>query len=172
MVGLGVLVALVAFILVVEFGLSAGLVHQGVSVRGLDVSGQTLTEAIETLDERGELLQFEPVTFTAEGFDCDFVPDELGWGRQSADTAAAAMAVGRKGGFFGVLGDRIEAWTSGVVVRWDGSPDAAKVGRFVQRCARQAEGLGLELDKGQIRFRIRQSIVTWPRRVFQIPLAG
>ena len=170
LLGLGVVLAVIAFALVVEFGISAGRVHEGVTVRDLDVGGQTLTEAIATIDERGRELQFEPVVFTAEGFDCDFVPDDLGWGRQAADTAAGAMAVGRTGGLFRAVGDRVRAWTGGVVVRWDGAPEPAKVTRFIDRCEREAVGLGLELDRGQMRFRIRQAIVTWPRRVFEIPV--
>lgn len=170
---IAIAVAFAAYALVVDLGMSAGQIHAGVTVRGLDVGGLTEAEAAALLEERGHLLQQTPIVFSTEGFDCRFVPAELGWGPQPFDTARSAMAVGRSGGWTQALADRWRAWTGGVDVPWAGSPDPGKVGRFLNQCEELAEGLGLELDRGRTRFLIRRTIETWPRaQILDLPVSS
>jgi hypothetical protein len=164
------ILAALAYLLLLEFAINAGRVHHGVSVEGFDVGGLNRTEAEEALDTRGEEMKVSPMIFTTEGFDCRFTPAQVGWGPQEFETTNAAMSVGRGGSWTEALGDRLRAWTDGVQVKWSDSPDAAKVGRELNRCEEQAAGLGLEIDRARLRYEIRRAIVTWPRIPVPIPL--
>lgn len=167
-----VVVGLAAYALLVEFAVNAGRIHHGVDVHGLDVGGLNHAEAQEVLERRGEEMKTSPMIFTTEGFDCRFTPEDVGWGPQAFDTAAAAMEVGREGGPVTALRDRLRAWTGGVTVDWAGSTQPARVGREVVRCERLAQGMGLEIDRPRLRFLIKRAVVSWPREPFPIPLAG
>jgi hypothetical protein len=164
-------VGALGYVLLLEFAINAGRVHRGVSVQGYDVGGLNYTEAVEELSARGTELKVAPMIFTTEGFDCRFTPAHIGWGPQPSDTADDAMEVGRRGGVLEALGERWSAWTDGVTVEWAGSPDAAKVGRELNRCEEQAAGLGLEIDRPKLRYAIKRAIVMWPRQPVPIPLA-
>jgi hypothetical protein len=164
-----VILGVLGYAAVVEFGLTAGRVHEGVTVKGLDLGGMTLTDAAEALERRGELLRTEPIIFTAEGMTRCLVPFELGWGPQSFATAEAAMDVGRMGGLT-VLGDRVRAWLWGIEVEWVGRPSWRRVTDLLDEWERQAEASGFELRRFLLRKLIRRAIVTWPRRPFEIPL--
>jgi hypothetical protein len=164
-----VIVGALGYAVVVEFGLTAGRVHEGVDVEGVDLGGMTLTDAADALEKRGELLRTEPIIFTAEGMTRCLIPYELGWGPQSFATAEAAMDVGRKGGL-SVLGDRMRAWLWGVQVDWVGRPSWHSVTDLLDEWERQAEASGFELRRFLLRKRIRRAIVTWPRRPYEIPL--
>lgn len=164
--------ALAAYLLLVEFAVNAGRVHHGVDVQGVDVGGLNHAEAQDVLTQRGEEMKASPMIFSTEGFDCRFTPEDVGWGPQAFDTAAAAMAVGREGGILQALRDRWRAWTEGVTIDWGGSPDPARVTRELNRCEQIAEGLGIEIDRPRLRYKIKRAIVAWPRAIFTIPLAS
>ncbi|MGH2695032.1 MAG: hypothetical protein ACRDJJ_09510 [Actinomycetota bacterium] len=165
-----VVVGVLGYAAVVEFGLSAGRVHDGVTVDGLDLGGMTLEDASNALERRGELLRTEPILFSAEGMTRCLIPYELGWGPQSFATAEAAMDVGRKGGAVSALGDRMKAWVWGIDVDWVGRPSWHSVTDLLDEWERQAEAAGFELRRFLLRKRVRRAIVTWPRRPFGIPL--
>lgn len=164
------LIATAAYVVVVEVAVSAGRVHHGVEVRGFDIGGLNHQDAIDALRERGDEMKESPMIFTAEGFDCSFTPEQIGWGPQPADTAAAAMAVGRDDPPFGAIADRWRAWTSGVSIEWQGRTDPARVGRELNRCEKASEGLGLQIDRARLRYLIKQIVVQWPREPVEIPL--
>lgn len=163
-------VSALAYALLLEFAINAGRVHRGVDVQGYEIGGLNYAEATDALNERGTEMKRAPMIFTTEGFDCRFTPAHVGWGPQPSDTADAAMEVGRRGGVIDALRERVEAWTEGVSIGWAGAPDAAKVGRELNRCEKQAAGLGLEIDRAKLRYAIRKAIVTWPRGPVPIPL--
>src|SRR5688572_6404801 len=125
---IALLIAAIAYLVVVEVAVSAGRVHHGVDVRGFDIGGLNHQEAIDALRERGDEMKESPMIFTTEGCDCRFSPEQIGWGPQQADTAAAAMAVGREDLPFGALSDRWRAWAGGVSIEWQGRTDPARVG--------------------------------------------
>lgn len=167
----GVVVALLGYLVVVDLGVNAGRIHYGVSVDHVYVGGLTAPEAVARLAERGELLKNTVVAFSVPGVNCYFVPGDLGWGPQPADTTKIALDVGRADAPFGALVDRVRAWAGGVEVGWAGAPNAKKVGRFLNDCEKRAEGQGLTLNRGQLRYRVRRAIVTWPRPIsFRLPL--
>lgn len=170
LLAVGLVLSLVLYLILLDVGISAGRIHHGVSVQGFDIGGLATTEAIEELAERGQELRYEPVIFTHEGFDCRFVPDELGWTPQQAETAAVAEDVGRANAPFGALADRARAWFGGVDVEWTAKPKRSEMRELIDECERQAEGLGLTLDRFKLRKRIRRAIVTYPREMFAIPL--
>ena len=163
-------VTVIAYALLLEFAINAGRVHRGVDVQGYDIGGLNYIEAAAALNERGTAMKLSPMIFTTEGFDCRFTPAQIGWGPQPSDTAEDAMEVGRDGGVFDALRERMKAWTEGVTIEWAGSPDTAKVGRELNRCEKQAAGLGLEIDRSKLRYAIKTTIVTWPRDPMPIPL--
>jgi hypothetical protein len=165
-------VAVAAWIVLLDLGLNAGRVHYGVSVVDLDVGGLTEEEARSALAQRGRELKSTPVVFTTEGLHCPFVPEKIGWRARPIETAERARAVGFNGGPLSALADRARAWFGGVEVEWAGSPQHWKVTALIDRCERQAEGLGLELERFRFRKKIGRSIVVWPRRFFGIPVAG
>ncbi len=167
---LALIVAAVAYLVLLDLAVNAGRVHRGVSVGGLDIGGLNRTEAEAALAARGEEMKETPMIFTSEGFDCRFTPEHVGWGPQEFETADAAMAVGREGSWLEAAGDRIEAWTDGIDVDWADAPDPAKVGRELNRCEDLAAAMGVTIDRARLRYKIKRAVVTWPRRPFRIPL--
>ena len=171
LLGIGLLIGLVVWVGLLDLGINAGRIHYGVHVRGTDVGGMTLEEAMDVLHEQGERLRFEPVVLSAEGMNCSFIPDDVGWGPKPKSTAEDARDVGFRGGLATSLRERIKAWFTGVRVDWAGEPKFWKVTPLIDDCEKQAEGLQLELDRYKLRKIMRRAIVTWPRRIFQIPVA-
>jgi hypothetical protein len=170
-VGVGVALAVAVFLVIVDLGVNAGRIHYGVSVEKVDVGGLTAPEAADRLREHGLRLKSTAITFSAPGASCSFIPGQLGWGPQPADTTKLALAVGREGFPFAALADRARAWLGGVKVGWAGSPDPAEVDEFLDDCEESASGQGLVIDRAQLRYRVRRAIVTWPRPVsFRFPL--
>jgi hypothetical protein len=170
-VTLGVVLAVVIFLVIVDLGVNAGRIHYGVSVEKVDVGGLTAPQAADRLREHGLRLKSTAITFSAPGASCSFLPAQLGWGPQPADTTKLALAVGREGVPFGALADRVHAWFGGVKVGWAGSTDKDEVDEFLAECEESASGQGLVIDRGQLRYRVRRAIVTWPRPVsFRFPL--
>jgi hypothetical protein len=165
----GVLV-LIGYLVLIDLGVNAGRVHSGVRVDGVDVGGLTLTEAAALLNDVGEELKQEEIIPTAEGFDCRFTPEEVGWGPQPFDTVRRAMRVGRDDAPFGALADRARAYFDGIEIDWAGNPNKLKVKQLLNRCEDQAAALGVVIDRRALRFEIGQAITSTTRRRFEIPL--
>jgi hypothetical protein len=167
---LAIMLVLTGYLVLIDLGLSAGRVHQGVRVDGVDLGGLTLAEAVALLEDAGEELKQEEIVPTAEGFDCRFTPEEVGWGPQPFDTVEKAMRVGREDAPFGALADRVRAYVEGVEVDWAGKPDQQGVARLLNRCEERAGALGVLIDRRELRYKVRQAITSTGRRTFQIPL--
>ena len=165
----GVLV-LIGYLVLIELGISAGRVHRGVRVDGIEIGGLTLPEAVALLQDTGKDLEGEEIIPTAEGFDCRFTPREVGWRPQAIDTARMAMRVGRDDAPFGALADRVRAYLSGIEVDWAGRPKRRKVGQLLDRCEQQAAALRVVIDRYALRAEIRQALRSTTRRRFEIPL--
>lgn len=170
-VAIGVVLAVAVFVVIVDLGVNAGRIHYGVSVERVDVGGLTPPEAVDRLREHGLRLKSKAITFSAPGASCSFIPAQLGWGPQPADTTKLALAVGRDGVPFVALGDRVRAWLGGVTVGWAGSVDPDEMEELLDECEESATGRGLVIDRDELRYRVRRAIVTWPRPVsFRFPL--
>ena len=167
----GVFIAVAVYLVIVDLGINAGRIHYGVSVERIDVGGLTAPQAVDRLREHGLRLKSTAITFSAPGASCSFLPAQLGWGPQPADTTKVALAVGREGVPFAALADRVRAWAGGVKVGWAGSPDPGEVDELLDECEESARGQGLVIDRAQLRYKVRRAIVTWPRPVsFRFPL--
>lgn len=170
----GVLViGLLAYALILEVGLSAGRVHQGVTVDGeIDLAGLTRLEAGEVLQERTELLASEPLVFGARGAGRHTIEvTAIGARPEPNETAAEAMAVGRTGGPWSALADRWTAWTGGVDIGWVGEPSRGRVSEFIERIEERALDAGLALNRCKLRGKVRRVATEWPRKEFyRIPV--
>ena len=161
-----------AYLIVVDLGISAGQVHHGVHIANdlqLDLGGLTREEATAALEERELELAEAPVFFTKEGFECEFLPGDLGWDGRPFETAVAAFRIGRGESPLRALGTRIKAWFGGVQIDWIDDLDSTAVSRFIDDCEVQATALGYNLKRFRLRKKIARAITTWPRRAFNIP---
>jgi hypothetical protein len=166
----GVLV-LVGYLVLIDLGINAGRVHRGVRVDGIEVGGLTLAEAEALLVDAREDLEGQEIVPTAEGFDCRFTPDEVGWGPQPFVTAQMAMRVGRDDAPFGALADRVRAYLGGIEIEWAGKPKKRKVDLLLDECEQQAAALGVKIARYALRGEIRRALGSTTRRTFEIPLS-
>jgi hypothetical protein len=144
-----------------------------VKVQGIDLGGLTLPEAQTVLTNRGRELRQAPIVFTTEGFDCSFVPGQVGWRPRPSETAQQALEIGRRGGLWASVRERLRSWTGGVTLDWSHAPDARRMGAFVNDCARRGEQMGSAVNRAELRRRARAAIETWPRQqIHDLPLEG
>ena len=171
-VGLAIvtLIGLLVYIVIVDYGINAGRIHHGVTVRGIDVGGLTKEEAFEVLTDYSVQLETEPVLVTREGVDCHFAPTELGWDAHPIETAIAAYRIVRGKSLIAALGARARAWSTGVTVDWLDDLNPVAFARLLDRCERISNALGYEVRRYRLRQKIREAIVTWPRRPVNIPI--
>jgi hypothetical protein len=160
---LGVILAS-TYLVIVDLGLSAGRIHRGVDVKGVDVGGLTPTEAYEKLLPIGKDLAENPIVFLSDvaGFDCRFEQSELGWSPRPFNTARKALGVGREGGPFTGLVDRARAWIFGITIGWDDEPDRVLVNAFVRECAEDAVAAGVQIDTVALKEEIVELVGRWP----------
>lgn len=168
--GVGLVVAAFVWLVLLDYGINAGRIHYGVHVNGVDVGGMTLEEAQGVLRREADRLREAPVAMSAQGMNCSFLPEKLGWKPRAKTTAQSARDVGFTGGFRTVLRDRLRAWFAGVEVDWAARFKAPRVDRLVDDCERQAEGLQLSLDRARLERLIDEAVTTWPRRVYEVPV--
>ena len=165
------LVGIAAYLVIVDLGVSAGRIHHGVEVRGVDVGGLTREEATEVLEEHGRRLLAAPVLFVREGFECEFLPHELGWEPRPFETAVAAFRIGRGEAPLRAVATRARAWFQDVQVDWTGRLDREAVRTFLDGCEEQATALGYEVRRYRLRSRLARAITAWPDRIFSVPVA-
>jgi hypothetical protein len=163
-------VAFAFYLVLADFGVSAGLIHRGVRVATVDLGGLTESQAAGLLERRATELRDAPIVFKAPGVSFVLDPKEVDWQPQADRSARAAMAVGRAGGAFQALADRFRGWFGGVKLDWYGAPNGFKVGRFIDRVEGRARALGYGLRRYKLRRKIRRGLNTWPRRPLRIPV--
>jgi hypothetical protein len=169
-IGAGTAGALLAYVAIAEAGINAGRIHYGVTVRDVEIGGMTFAEAEEVLREQGEKLRSTPICFRREAFLACARPEDLGWFPGVRQTLDEAMAIGRTGGILGAARERARAWTGGVRIRWAGTPRPHRVTQLIDEWEVELAGLGYTLDRGHLRFKIRQAIMTYPRRTLRVPV--
>jgi hypothetical protein len=166
-------VILVAYVAVVELGINAGRIHFGVTVRGMDVGGLTVEEAVQRLEGRAALLDSKPIVFGSEGLGrVSVFPSDLRWMGSLEKTAEEAAAIGRDGGLFTAVSDRVVAYLDGIDVSWEGGPRPRKVSKLINSIEKMAAEEGLELDRAHLRGKIKRLLQRWPRaRWYRIPVS-
>lgn len=172
-IGLVAAVILLAYLLVVDIGVSAGRIHHGVSIQGIDVGGLTEAEAARVLGQSGLERRQSRLYFGHEGIRrLSFTPKEIGWWPQAEATADAAMRIGRDGWPFRAIAQRVRGWFGGVAIRWAGPPRPGKVNRVLDRWEAVADKHGLDLNRAFLRYKIRRAVVfDPPQSLFRLPLA-
>lgn len=172
-IGLVAVVGLLVYLAIIDLGVSAGRIHPGVSVQGIDLGGLTETEAARVLEATGRERRESRVYFGREGLRrLSFTPKEVGWWPRAEATAESAMRIGRDGTPFRALFDRARAWLGGVAMGWTGPPRAGKVDRVLDRWDAIARKHGLDINRGFLRYKIRRAVIFHPpQSLFRIPLA-
>jgi hypothetical protein len=173
-IGLVAVAGLVVYLSIVDLGVSAGRIHQGVSVQGIDVGGLTEAEAVRVLKAGGRERRQSRLYFGHEGLRrrLSFTPKEVGWWPKAAATAETAMQVGRDGSLFEDLSDRVRGWLGGVPIAWSGPTRAGKVDRVIDRWEVVAREHGLDINRGFLRYKIRRAVRFHPpQSLFRVPVA-
>jgi hypothetical protein len=163
-------VGVLVYLLIVDLGISAGRIHHGVSVAGVDVGGLTESEAARVLGRRTRLLSSEPVTFFGPGMFERVTPERVGWRPRPERSAEAALEIGREDAPLGALTDRWQAWFGGIELRWAGKTSSKKMRLYVDRIERRVDTLGYELDRPKLRRKIKRGINAWLRNALRIPV--
>ncbi len=157
--------ALLVFVLLAELGISSGLVHYGVNLRGGEaLGGLTYDEAVERLREREELLGSKRIVFGIRGAGrIAFLPADVSWKLRPASTAAAALEVGREGGPFNALVQRVDAWFGGVEIQGAGGARPGRLSKLINEIEARVEPQGVEVDRARLRGKIKRVLRLWPR---------
>lgn len=127
--------ALVVVLVLAEIGLSAGRVHPGVTVSGIEVGGKTPREVRALLERELPKKASEPVTVTYKDKTWTYAPAEIGLSFDHAASVSQAMAVGRAGGALDALGQRAGAWLRGVDIAAHPVADDALLGKALDDIA-------------------------------------
>jgi hypothetical protein len=169
---LSAVIATLVFLIIVDLGVNAGRIHYGVRLDHLNLGGLTELEAVDVLDHRGVEMAQAPVVFKREAVTCTFLPQAVGWTPKVRRAVSDALGVGRRGSLLHDGHQRLRAWFGGVRVRWPDPTDRHQVAAVLDTCQRRAAAAGLRISRWKLRLKIKDAVVTWPRRTFHIPLAS
>ncbi len=131
---LGIAVGLLVLVVVftgLDVALSAGSIHPGVAAGGVPLGGMSRAEAIEAIRSHAEPLLAEPVTLGVEDESWAVEAASVGATVDATTVADAAYAVGRDGGFFDRVGQRLRAWVGAVRLPVDVTADDELMGAFL-----------------------------------------
>jgi hypothetical protein len=166
---LSAILGLVLFLAIVDLGVNAGRIHYGVRVDRLKLGGLTEGEALDLLEQRGNLMLQTPIKFVSGSAECSFLPFDVGWTPDAHRTVSAALEVGREGSLLHAAHQRIKAWFGGVKIQWPDRPNKHRVGAILDQCERTSRAAGVVLARHKMRVEIRHALRTWPRPTFHIP---
>ena len=168
-----VLVCLLVFGVIVDFGINAGVVHQGVTISGLDVGGLTLEETQSALYQHRSRMRKTEVCFSGPEFEDCFLAADVGWFPTGTDvraTAQKAFDVGRSGRPLVALGERWRAWSGDITLSLPPSARPSKVAKLIDEWEETLAESGVKLDRARTRATIKDSLSAWPRRKVPIPI--
>ncbi|MDZ4169463.1 MAG: VanW family protein [Coriobacteriia bacterium] len=103
-------VVAVVLIVALEMGMSWGRVHPGVTVAGVPIGGMKPDAAGLTLEAALPKQVEKPVVVVYGDDSWDVPAEDIGLSFDYDRMVAQAMAVGREGGLFGLVGGRLSAW--------------------------------------------------------------
>ena len=92
----------------------SGKIYRGVSIDTVEVGGLTPTEAAEKLETEIRYPIDASFVFTWEDRQWQATPQQLGFHPQTSDMTAAAYSVGRTGGLFDQITERLSALLRGI----------------------------------------------------------
>ncbi len=139
----GALVGVIAFLIV-----AAAIMYQwvyseriflGVTAMGVDLGGDTVAQARAQMLSRFEGYARGPITLRYSGKEWKATPAEVGLRFDPDKTVAAALLIGREGGFPQMIGSQFAAWRSGRAVQPVFSVDEKRKEEFISRLARQID---------------------------------
>jgi len=165
-------ICLLVFGIVVDFGINAGVVHQGVTVSGLDVGGLTLEETQSALNNHRSRMRQTEVCFSGPDFEDCLLPEDLGWFPRGNDIRTAALEafdVGRAGGLLTALRERLRAWSGDIRLSLPHSARPSKVTNIIDEWEQALLESDLRLDRPRTRASIKDALATWPRRMLRLP---
>jgi vancomycin resistance protein YoaR len=141
--------ALVLFFLL-DFAMSAGRVHPGVTVGGVKVGGMKPDRAATTLALQLPEKSKEPVVVTYEDKEWSITPADLELSFDYNALTSQAMSVGRAGGLFASMGQRVGAWfgSAKLAARATAAPDklAATIADIAAETDTQPQDAKVKLD--------------------------
>ncbi len=166
-----IIVSLLAYAIIVDYGVNAGRIHYGISIGGFDVGGMTQPDAVDFLTARALGLREKRLTFHREGVVFHLEPKQIGWRPHPDASAILALAYGRSGGPLQSFTDRLRAWT-GLKLSWAGKPRSASVTKVIAQWSARAARKGLTIDRDRLRFTIRRAVRRLAKDRYRIPLVS
>ena len=163
---------LVLFVIIVDLGINAGVVHHGITVSGLDVGGLTLEETQSALQEHRTRVRKAEVCFSGPDFEDCLLPEDFGWfpSEERIKTVALdAFDVGRTGEPLTALRARLRAWSGDIKLWLPHAVQPLRVTNIIDEWEQTLIESDLRLDREEARARIKDALAAWPRRTFRLP---
>jgi vancomycin resistance protein YoaR len=155
LVAAGAVVAVFVLAVLIDSAVYYNRVHAGVKVSGIDLGGQTKSDAIATVSKLVAQAQNSPITLTAGDKTWTVLPADVGTSIDAAAAVKAAMAVTRKSNVFTDIGTRWKLYFAKKDLPLVGSVDNGKLGSFVAGIAKELDvppvNAGLAIDNGRIK---------------------
>jgi vancomycin resistance protein YoaR len=155
LIAVGVIIVIVVLAILVDSAVYYNKVHAGVSVNGIDLGGQTKTEAIASLSSVVDKAQNSPITLTSGDKTWTLLPSDVGATMDVEGAVKAAMEVSRKSNFIADIGTRWKLFFSKKDLPLTGSVDGAKMQTFVAGIAKELDvapvNAALSIENGQIK---------------------
>jgi vancomycin resistance protein YoaR len=132
---LAVVVGILVLGATVDAFASVGRVHPGVRVGGVSLGGKTPVEAAAALKAELPAKAAAPVTVAGPKKSWPVASKDIGASFEYTALVGNAMAVGRSGGFFASVGDRVSAWFTGRSLPAVATADKTKLDGVVGKIA-------------------------------------
>lgn len=153
------LAAFFALALIADAVSTGGRVHARVSAGGINLSGETLSQAEDALGAEATRMQGLEIAYHRGEQTLSATPAALGWHPDPGATAAAAHAVGRGGPGRWVFG-RLGAWLFGKDIPWIAQWDRQALRTVI---AGWSDVVGLPIQEGSVRIEKGEVVATEPK---------
>jgi vancomycin resistance protein YoaR len=155
LIAVGVIVVIVVLAILVDSAVYYNKVHAGVSVNGIDLGGQTKTEAIASINTVVDQAQNSPITLAYGDKKWTLMPSDVGATMDVEGAVKTAMEVSRKSNFIADIGTRWKLFFSKKDLPLTGSVDTAKMETFIAGIAKEIDvapvNAALSIENGRIK---------------------
>ncbi len=141
---LRILLIIVASIVVIIAGLSiadaalySDKIHKGVKISGVQLGGETRSEALAELNRLSDVLEHKTITITYKNNSWKVSPRELDARIDTKKTVDKAFSIGRTGNIIKVAGDRIGLWFKPRRVDPELAYDKDKLDKFIRSISKK-----------------------------------